>query len=298
MKKQYKIIPDPIYGYLRADPVPTREEVESYYQEEFYTAKRFNDSSLEVQKEGQSYYDSRWEGIYQKCNEFFGGRKFSLFDIGFGYAQALLYFKSKGIEVAGLDPAPQGVEYAKAQGLDVYQAGIEDFSCVGERRFDVVMLLNVLEHLRHPQEILKSIQKQLLKPGGLLVIEVPNEFNDFQMAAVNEYGLEEWWVCPPHHLNYFSTTSLKQLLNKCDYDVVYAQAAFPMEMFLLMGDVYVGDSALGKQCHNKRAKFEEVLRRNGKGEKLSRFYQALAELDLGRQTLVFATAPDDLLSNS
>lgn len=289
MNKKYKIIADPEYGYLRADPVPTREEVEHYYQEEFYTAKRFNDSSLEVQKEGQGFYDSRWEGIYRRCTEFFGDKEFNLFDIGFGYAQALLYFKNKGVAVSGLDPAPQGVEYARAHGLDVYQAGIEDFSCVGERRFDVVMLLNVLEHLRHPQETLGSIQKQLLKPGGLLVIEVPNEFNDFQTAAVDEYGLEEWWVCPPHHLNYFSTTSLKQLLKKCNFEVVHVQATFPMEMFLLMGDVYVGDSVLGKQCHNKRAKFEEVLRRHGKSEKLSRFYQALAELDLGRQALVFAT---------
>jgi len=289
MKTQYKIIPDPEYGYLRADPVPTKEEVERYYQEEFYTAKRFNDSSLEVQKEGQEFYDSRWEGLYQRCSEFFGGKKFSMFDIGFGYAQALLYFKNKGVEVSGLDPAPQGVDYAKTLGLDVYQAGIEDFSCVGDRRFDVVMLLNVLEHLREPHETLKNIQKQLLKPGGLLIIEVPNEFNDFQKAAVAEYGLNEWWVCPPHHLNYFSTTSLKRLLGACNYDVVNVQAAFPMEMFLLMGDVYVGNPALGKQCHNKRAKFEETLRKQGKSEKLSRFYQALAELDLGRQSLVFAT---------
>jgi 2-polyprenyl-3-methyl-5-hydroxy-6-metoxy-1,4-benzoquinol methylase len=291
MKNQYKIISDPEYGYLRADPIPSKQEVERYYQEEFYSAKRFNDSSLEVQSEGKNFYDSRWERIYQYCKEFFGEKKFSLFDIGFGYAQALLYFNNKGIEVSGLDPAPQGVHYARDQGLDVYQAGIEDFSCVGERRFDVVMLLNVLEHLRHPQDILKSIQIQLLKPGGLLIIEVPNEFNDFQMAAVAEHELKEWWVCPPHHLNYFSTTSLKQLLEKSGYEVVHAQSTFPMEIFLLMGEIYVGDSALGKQCHLKREKFEEVLRRQGKGEKLLRFYEALAQMDLGRQALVFAKHP-------
>jgi hypothetical protein len=89
-------------------------------------------------------------------------------------------------------------------------------------------------------------------------------------------------------LNYFSTSSLKQLLEKCDYKVIHAQATFPMEMFLLMGDVYVGDTELGKQCHNKRAKFEYVLRKHGKSEKLVRFYEALAELDLGRQALVYA----------
>lgn len=289
MDKRYRIISDPDYGYLRADPVPTLDEVERYYQEEFYSAKRFNDSSLEVQKEEQDFFDSRWEGIYLRCVDFFGGRPFSLFDIGFGYAQALLYFRDKGVSVSGLDPAPQGVEYARTRGLDVYQAGIEEFSCVGERRFDVVTLLNVLEHLRQPAETLRNIQDKLLKPGGLLVLEVPNEFNDFQTAADAELGLGEWWVCPPTHLNYFSTTTLKGLLDKCGYEVIHAEASFPLEMFLLMGDVYVGDTLLGKQCHNKRVRFECLLRKQGKEEKLSRFYQALADLDLGRQTLVFAT---------
>lgn len=288
-EKKYQIIIDPDYGYLRADPVPSLEEVERFYREEFYTGKRFNDSSLDVQREGKDYYDSRWEGIYRHCKNFFGDKEFSLFDIGYGYAQALLYFKNKGVTVSGLDPAPQGLEYARGLGLDVYQTGIEDFSCVGARRFDVVMLLNVLEHLREPPQTLRNIKENLLKSDGLLVIEVPNEFNDFQTTAVSEHGLPEWWVCPPAHLNYFSNSSLTKLLDLCGYEVVYSEGSFPMELFLLMGDVYVGNPSLGKQCHNKRVKFEDVLRKHGKEEKLAQFYQALGKLDLGRQSLVFAT---------
>jgi SAM-dependent methyltransferase len=287
--EKYKIIKDPEFGYLRADPIPSFEEVERFYQEEFYTGKRFNDSSLEVQKDGKSFYDSRWENIYKHCKDFFGEKKFSLFDIGYGYAQALLYFKNKGVEVSGLDPAPQGLAYARGLGLDVYQAGIEDFSCVGERRFDVVMLLNVLEHLRHPPQTLDNIKQKLLTHDGLLIIEVPNEYNDFQTTAVAEHGVPEWWLCPPAHLNYFSNSSLRNLLDLCGYDLVYSEGSFPMELFLLMGDVYVGDPVLGKQCHNKRATFEEVMRKHGKEEKLQQFYQALGALDLGRQSLVFAT---------
>lgn len=290
MDKKFRIVTDPEYGYLRADPTPSLEEVERYYHEEFYSAGRFNDSSLELQQEERDFFDSRWESIYRRCADFFGGRKFSLFDVGFGYAQALLYFRNKGVDVCGLDPAPQGVEYGRSQGLDVYQAGIEDFDCVGNRRFDVVTLLNVLEHLRHPPETLRNIREKLLKPNGLLVVEVPNEFNDFQTAANAEYGLNEWWVCPPIHLNYFSTTTLKAVLEKSGFDVLHSEASFPLEMFMLMGEIYVGNGPLGKQCHNKRVKFEYLMRKHGKGEKLMRFYEALAELDLGRQTLVFATA--------
>ena len=290
MTNIYKIIEDPMYGYLRVDPIPTQEEVERYYKEEFYLAYQgFNDSSLDVQTEEKDFYDSRWESIYTACKGHFGdvtGR--SLFDVGFGFAQALLYFRDKGLDVSGLEPSPEGVEYAQKQGLDVYLAGIEDFSCVGDRRFDIVTIINTLEHLRQPVETLINVREKLLKPGGLLVIDVPNDFNDFQTVADSEFGLNEWWVCPPNHINYFSFGSLSHVLKECGYDVVLSEATFPLEMFLLMGDVYVGNGDLGKACHQKRVKFEYLLRKHGKAEKLSRFYRALAELDIGRQAVVFA----------
>jgi len=291
MAGKYKVLRDAVYNFLRVDPLPTQEEVERFYQEEFYSSeyKSFNDSSLEIQKEDEEFFQSRWESICERCQSYFGRIEgLSLFDVGFGFAQALLYFREKGMSVSGLDPSPEGVDYARRQGLQVYQAGIEDFSCAGSARFDVVTLLNVLEHLRDPGRTLKSIKEQLLKPSGMLVIDVPNEFNDFQTIANAEYQLGEWWVCPPNHLNYFSVTSLKQFLNACGFDVIDCESSFPMELFLLIGDVYVGNGELGKVCHQKRVRFESLMRKYGKGKKLIEFYRALAELDLGRQVVCYA----------
>ena len=242
-----------------------------------------------MQKEEQDFFNSRWEAICTVCDRFFGKTQgLSLFDIGFGFAQALLYFRSRGMEVSGLEPSPEGVAYARELGLDVYGAGIEDFDCVGTRRFDVVTLFNVLEHLRSPAETLLNIKSKLLATNGLLVIDVPNEFNDFQVAADAEHNLGQWWVCPPNHINYFSATSLKVLLQKCGYRVARSESSFPLEMFLLMGDVYVGNEDVGKACHNKRVNFERLMRKHGKEDKLRRFYESLAELDLGRQVVVYA----------
>ena len=51
--EHHPIIVDPEYHYLRVDPIPTSEDVEKYYRDEFYTKKypSFNDSSLDVQTE-------------------------------------------------------------------------------------------------------------------------------------------------------------------------------------------------------------------------------------------------------
>jgi len=287
----YRIVRDPRYGYHRVDPVPSEEEVERYYAQEFYSTEyqRFNDSSLGVQQEEKEFFDSRWEDVCRHVQRHFGGIEgVSVFDVGFGFAQALLYFKAKGMIAAGLEPSAEGVAYALEQGIEAYQGGIEEFEVVGDRRYQVVTLINVLEHLRFPQETLTSIREELLAPGGMLVIDVPNDYNDFQTAAAAEYGLGEWWVCTPVHINYFDLKGLAKLLAECGYEVEYADASFPLEMFLLMGDVYVGDAELGKACHEKRVRFESVLRRQGKAEKLQQFYAALAQLELGRQLVVYA----------
>ena len=47
-----KVIEDKEYGYLRLDPIPSKEEVNEFYAKEFYISndKYFNNSSLDVQQ--------------------------------------------------------------------------------------------------------------------------------------------------------------------------------------------------------------------------------------------------------
>jgi SAM-dependent methyltransferase len=288
---KYKIVKDEINDFYRLDPIPSDEDVEKYYLEEFYSTnyKSFNNSSLKVQKSDQEFFDSRWNALYENFKDFFqelDGK--SIFDIGFGFAQALIFFKNKGLDVSGIELSPEGFEYAQSQGLDVYKGGIDEFDIVN-RRFDIVTLINVLEHLRNPLDVLVNIRKSLLKENGLLVIDVPNDFNDFQTVANEEYDLKKWWVCPPNHINYFSCSSLSSLVDTAGYEVVKKETSFPLEMFMLFGDVYVGNGDIGKQCHKKRVKFEQLMRKYDKKEKLNKFYEALAELDLGRNAIVYCT---------
>ena len=291
MKSEYAIVQEPRYGYFRLDPIPSAEEVDRFYREEFYASyKNFNDSSLEVQLEDQDFYFSRWESVAQRIEQHFGRREgLSLLDIGAGYGQALLYFRSAGLDVAGIEPTTEGVEYARSQGLTIYHTGIEDFDCVSDKRFDVVTIINVLEHLRDPVRILENVREKLLKKGGLLVLDIPNDFNDFQLVADTESDLGRWWIVPPVHINYFSATSLKRTLAGTGYSVIASESSFPLEIFLLFGDVYVGDPALGSACHKKRVKFEYLMRKHGKAKKMQQLYEKLAELDLGRQIVMYAT---------
>ena len=288
----YKIIEDPNHKYLRLDPIPSVETVEKYYKEDFYSEKNpaFNDSSFEVQQKDKLFFDSRWNRVHDICKSYLGDLKNkTIYDIGFGYAQALIFFKERGLICSGIEPSEEGVKYAREKGIDGKLLGIEDKSSyIVEQKQDIVLMINVLEHLREPFKTLKNIREMLISKDGLLIIDVPNEYNTLQIIANSEYNLKNWWIAPPKHINYFSPSSLTHLLEKAGFEVVKKESSFPMEMFLLFGDVYVGNNELGSICHKKRVQFESLMIEHGHEKKLYDFYESLAELELGRQIVVYA----------
>ncbi|CAA6604945.1 conserved hypothetical protein [Rhodospirillaceae bacterium LM-1] len=292
---KFNLIRDPEYGFMRVDPIPSRHVVEKFYREEFYSSEyvRFNDSARDQTEKDRDFNTMRYEDILDIAESFFGtlsGK--SLFDVGCGFGELLKYAKRRGLECGGIEVSQEAIDCTLGLGFKVSLSDIEtDFSELGGKRYDIVCALNVLEHLRNPTAMLRAIRANLLTPNGLLVIDVPNEFNLFQNAAVAEHNLNQWWIAPPAHLNYFSADSLKSVVQGCGYRVVDAVASFPLEMFLLMGDVYVGNNELGAICHRKRVAFETVLRRQGKKKELIEFYRCLAGLNLGRQVVCYAT-PD------
>lgn len=288
----YKVIEDPEYGYLRIEPKPTAEEVERFYREDFYSGeyKQFNNSSKEAQEEAEEFNRFRFDDMLAVLdNVFEKTRGLRVFDIGCGYGAWLRYCYDKGLCCTGVDMAPEAVEHLQTLGFDVKCTDLDaDLSSMGHRPYDVVTLLNVLEHLREPADMLRRIREQLLTSGGVIVITVPNDFNPFQTVANKQFNLGEWWVVPPNHINYFDPETLRSLLEACGYDVFDTSASFPLEIFLLMGDVYVGNRELGRSCHDKRVQFERVLRLNGQAEILRSLYRALAGQKLGREVTCYA----------
>jgi 2-polyprenyl-3-methyl-5-hydroxy-6-metoxy-1,4-benzoquinol methylase len=281
----------PKYGYYEIKPTPSPKEIAKFYADEFYSSDypRVNDSSLESRVKDKDYFDTILDDHCQWIHNITSKpiKGMSILDIGFGWGQALLCFQEKGMECYGFDPAQDAVEYACHKKLNVVKAGIDKMN-VFDRQFDVVTMYNVLEHLANPDKLIDEIQKDILNLGGILIVDVPNEFNPFQLAAQKTFDLKEWWVAPPAHLNYFSTDSLQALLEDKGFKVHYASASFPMEMFLLFGKNYVENPTLGRKCHEEKMAFENNLRAAGGTEILHRFYEILAKENLGRQVTMLA----------
>jgi SAM-dependent methyltransferase len=149
-------------------------------------------------------------------------------------------------------------------------------------------LNEVLEHVPDPRSLLQVVER-LLDPGGLIALMVPNDYSPFQ-AALRARGVKPWWVAPPHHVNYFDVPSIQRLLSD-RFEMVAVETTFPIDLFLLMGDNYIGDDVVGRACHAKRKTFELEMARAGMTSVKQQMYRALAPLGIGRDIFVVARKP-------
>ena len=117
----------------------------------------------------------------------------------------------------------------------------------------------MLEHLLALAEFV-AWSRRALRPGGLLTVQVPNDFNALQLKAQQELGLESWWVTPSFdHINYFGFASLEGLLVAGGFELCGRDTTYPMEWFLLGGEDYVSDPPLGATVHARRMLLEQRL---------------------------------------
>ena len=138
----------------------------------------------------------------------------------------------------------------------------------GGEPFDAIHCAQVLEHVLDPEACVARIAS-LLAPGGVAFVEVPNDFNVLQETARAKLGKAAWWVAPDHHLNYFDGASLAALLARHGLEEVDRVASFPIEMFLLMGDDYVGHPRSAPPATARRMAFERALIDAGRIDELA-----------------------------
>ena len=283
----YDVIACAVCGFAHAVPLPTPAQLTAEYRERYYSDEK--PAYLAHAREDQSWAQLSQDDRLQVLERLLPASRRRLIDIGCGPGFFLQTACARGWQGEGLEPSKQASEHARSLGLRVAQGFFSAERARELGRFDVVHMNNVLEHVPNPVALLTAAH-DLLDPGGVLVVGVPNDFSPLQIAAAAQ-GLPRWWVAPPHHLNYFDFSSLAAVLEQLGFALAERQTSFPMEMFLLMGEDYTADSALGRACHNRRKRFDLALAEKGLDEVRRHFYRALADSGLGREAIIFAVRP-------
>lgn len=134
----------------------------------------------------------------------------SVLDIGCGAGQFLHAAQKRGFSVTGTELSSVAAERAsKLLNVSIYPGDFRDMNLPPES-FDLVTLLAVVEHLRAPVSYLCD-SAALLKPGGILLIKVPN-------VASTEYGTARlmgqlWRGFILEHLYYFTPNFMQKLID-------------------------------------------------------------------------------------
>ena len=211
-------------GLLYVNPQPRLRELEEYYAA----------YDLGVQwVSGEERFNRLVRKIILRFKE--GG---SAIDVGCGPGNFLRSLREAGFRVFGVEPSEPGSNYAKSvHGIETFHGTVEAFLASGTKaEFDVITILNVLEHLKQPGSILLQLQ-QLLRSDGILVVGVPDVRLHMMLGEVRRrLGFKDpFWldtvrhplvgIDPPHHLTSFEPRTISRFLAHCGFELVYLRNA-------------------------------------------------------------------------
>jgi len=125
-----------------------------------------------------------------------------LLDFGCGNGGFLSIAKRAGYASYGIDFDDDAIDANKQQESDIYKGDIVTAKQL-DKKFDVITISHVIEHVYDPVYHLESFY-ELLSPGGFLYIETPN-----LGSAGHKYYKGAWrGLEPPRHISLFSKQSL------------------------------------------------------------------------------------------
>jgi len=139
-----------------------------------------------------------------------------LLDVGCSSGALMMTARQCGIEAEGVEPAKRAALAAQAAGFNVYPGTLAEAAFPSES-FQAVTLIEVIEHLREPGELLREAWR-ILKPNGILIVGTGNA-TSWTVALMK--GKWDYFQVSRHggHISFFSPHSLDLLATRCGFHI-------------------------------------------------------------------------------
>ena len=154
------------------------------------------------------------------------GSGLKVLDLGCGNGGFCNFLCEKGYDVTGVDISESGIEMARKTypHLKFVRSDIcdlEDFREIEKGAFDVIVAMEVIEHLQYPRKLMKVVKKYL-KQGGVFLVSTPYHgyIKNLVISLAGKWDKHfsvDWDV---GHLRFFSVESLKRLVSSEGFSVV------------------------------------------------------------------------------
>jgi len=172
--------------------------------------EKMSDPGYEESQEGRAQ-QMRW--LLRKARRANPSAR-SLLDVGAGSGLLVAEAKCLGFNAIGVEPSHSLVKLAR----DLYQVdllqGVFPHPMLSNHRFDVIFLVDIIEHVSTPLELLRHCAAALA-PQGIIILVTPN----VDSLAANLLG-QRWWHFRLAHVGYFSHSSLLKAIERAELTVV------------------------------------------------------------------------------
>ena len=149
------------------------------------------------------YMDWKWE--HEIASNIIKPRD-RVLEIGCGRGSFLIKMQQIGADCTGLELNDNAVSYGQNKKVRILNESIQSHAKNNHERYDVVCSFQVVEHIAKIKEFLQSTV-DAVKPGGKLIISVPNNYGDSIILKDNLLNM------PPHHMGLWDAVSLANLQN-------------------------------------------------------------------------------------
>ncbi|MEW6618118.1 MAG: class I SAM-dependent methyltransferase [bacterium] len=202
-------------GLMFRHPIATKEELKKYYSSGYYQEYGFK----EYAQRKHHIIKYRFEPILRFWDKTLGKicfqEKFVCLDVGCALGFFIELLKKQGYEAKGVEFSNDAAEYAREElGLEVFTGSVEEIG-FETQSFNLVTMLDVLEHVVSPNGILKEVNR-ILKKEGLVLATVPNVSG---AEARGKKGLTNFLFAEGHIFN-FPYQTLKRLFNINGFNLI------------------------------------------------------------------------------
>jgi 2-polyprenyl-3-methyl-5-hydroxy-6-metoxy-1,4-benzoquinol methylase len=150
----------------------------------------------------------------------------SLFDLGAGWGHFMLAGQELGYDVYGIEISEQPYLYCKND-LKLNVDHIDFFKLDENKKFDIITMWDVLEHIDRADDFIEKIGK-LQDEKGILVLQVPQIDSYF----AKKYR-DKWKMMGLDHVNYFSKDTITRMLNRYGYEVKTIRSSLELKLFIM-----------------------------------------------------------------
>lgn len=271
-------------GHLKLKKPKLKSE---YYKKNYFSISKGARTITPYKQMTEIDWYTKWVDIYQTLIRKYADIKknVGLLDIGCGGGIWLKLFNELDFIIAeGIEPYEKFKKFWNLMGTNtrIYNMTLEEFLESKAKKYEVVFLGNILEHVDDPETFIKSIRDRLLKENGLILCKVPNDFNVLQHVVFKEKLVNKIYWVTKEHINYFTPVSLKKFFERLQFAVLDMITGFPVEIFILMGINYIQNPELGKIIHGLRMNFEIKM----PTDTLISYYRNLLSTGMGRDIII------------